>query len=394
MLQEAKGLTVKRSHLYELVASALGARSYAALMSYGLLCPLPSTPLLRRYGEIEINRTVSRATDLGIRDEDTETIAAQVCGALQEKKIGLVPLDDILTALWTGSTALYEKEIHVDAVEDMDDSVWGHASHESDVKPLKIDNPWVTDGLRAAAQRGDANAHLALALLADLSQREDEDWEEDDGNDLDGRYWYDRRKSGATLVGVEIEWADAYEARVSNSMLDQQQDKVVRQHLERSAALGQHEALLLLAEKYGDQRFFDLTNPKVRADPLWVADLAETLGRYECAPSWVTLAAEQGSTQAMRHLIEQHDRNDPLKCWTWFYLAELHGTDLSKDNYRAIDEQGNDYDDDVGGNLFVDGEAGVLLPISDESVRIQARVGALDLFGRNSRPKVEATKGN
>ena len=82
----------------------------------------------------------------------------------------------------------------------------------------------------------------------------------------------------------------------------------------------------------------------------------------------------------MRDLIEQQDRADALKCWTWFYLAQLHGTDLTQDNYRAIHDNGDEYDDDVGGNMFVDGLGGVILPVANEAVRIQAQAIAQDLF--------------
>ena len=69
--------------------------------------------------------------------------------------------------------------------------------------------------------------------------------------------------------------------------------------------MGQHDALLLIADKYDDDRFVDLVDPVVRADPRWIASVAERVGRYECAPGWLTLAAEQGSIGAMRDLVEQ-----------------------------------------------------------------------------------------
>lgn len=382
-LEKTSGLQVKRSHVYELAASALGAGTYAALMSDGLLCPLPSAPLIRRYAQLDPRRTVSRATDLGYSNADALSIATQVCTALHEQQLGLVPVENILIVLLKGFDELYEEEARDDdAFDDLDDEAWEERLNRPDPAPLRLDNPWVIDGLQAAAARGDGRAHLAMALVTDLGLQEDDDSEESKG--LDGRYWYERRQNGHTLIGVEEEWADAYEEGTHTYESRSGQKMSVRQHLEKAAELGQHDALLLMAQKYGDDRFFDVANPNVRADPLWIANLADSVGRYEWAPAWITLAAEQGNIIAMRDLIEQHDRADPLKCWTWFYLAQLHGTDLTKDNYRAIHDNGNAYDDDVGGPMFANGEDGVILPAASEAVRIQAQAIAQDLFERRT----------
>lgn len=389
-LEKATGLQLKRSHVYELVASALGTGSYAALMSQGLLCPLPSAPLIRRYGQLHPERTASRATDLGYTNADALYIATQVCQALHEQHLGLVPMETILTVLLEDGDELYEEEARDDDdLDDLDDA-WEEHLDQPD-PALRLNTPWVTDGLRAAAARGDGRAHLAMALLIDLGLQEDDDSEE--SKRLDGRYWYERRQNGHTLIGVEEEWADAYEEGTHTYESRSGQKMSVRQHLEKAAELGQHDALLLMAQKYGDDRFFDLANPNVRADPLWIADLADSVGRYERVPAWVNLAAEQGNIIAMRDLIEQHDRADPLKCWTWFYLAQLHGTDLTKDNYRAFHDNGDAYDDDVGGPMFADGEDGVILPEANEAVRIQAQAIAQDLFERRAPAMVEARSG-
>lgn len=376
-LKKATGLHFKRSHVYELVAAALGAGSYAALMSQGLLCPLPSAPLIRRYAQLDLGRTVSRAADLGYSTAVAASIAIQVCTALHEKKLGLIPIQSILTVLLEGSAELYEEVPYDnDALDDLDDAAWEERLNRPDPAPLGLDNSWVIDGLRAAAARGDGRAHLAMALLSDLDLKNNDDVEKSES--LDGRFWYERRQNGHTLIGVEEEWADAYASLSWRKMS-------VRQHLEKAAELGQHDALLLMAQKYGDDRFFDLVNPNVRADPLWIANLADSVGRYESAPAWVNSAAEQGNIIAMRDLIEQQDRADPLKCWIWFYLAQLHGTDLTQNNYRAIHDNGDEYDDDVGGPMFVDGQEGVILPVANEAVRIQAQTIAQDLFKRRAR---------
>ena len=118
-----------------------------------------------------------------------------------------------------------------------------------------------------------------------------------------GLYWYERQQKGERLTGVELEWAQAYADRIQRRDLAKRDLTLrlgsAREHFNVAAELGQHDALLLLADRYGDDRFFDLENPQVRADPLWIADLADRVGRYEWAPAWITLAAENGNIRAM-----------------------------------------------------------------------------------------------
>ena len=82
----------------------------------------------------------------------------------------------------------------------------------------------------------------------------------------------------------------------------------------------------------------------------------------------------------MRQLIEEFDHGDLVRCWTWLYLAEMLGSDLTKDDYHAINEDGSPYDDDVGGPIFADGRDGVRLePISADQ-QATARQNAAEMF--------------
>ena len=67
------------------------------------------------------------------------------------------------------------------------------------------------------------------------------------------------------------------------------------------------------------------------------------------------------------------------------YLSRLVGTDLSKDAYYAINEDGSEYDDDVGGPAYAAGRGGVDLdPLSAEQ-DAAARQVAQGLFERIQR---------
>ena len=154
------------------------------------------------------------------------------------------------------------------------------------------------------------------------------------------------------MTGVEKEWAEAYEARLT-------QAGKYAHHLREAGRLGDQRALLDLAERFDDPSFFEQPSRDVGADPAAIAAVAERMGRAADAKHWLTVAAENGDTDAMLQLIEEHDQGDLLRCWTWVYLSQLVGTDLTQDAHYAINEDGSDYDDDVGGPAYVAGRDGV-----------------------------------
>lgn len=98
------------------------------------------------------------------------------------------------------------------------------------------------------------------------------------------------------------------------------------------------------------------------------------------AEGGITYAVLADVDKQVRELIEGYDRLNLQQCWTWFYLAELLGTDLAKDEYRAINEDGSSYDDDVGGPAYVSGRGGVELEPIDSEQGAAARRAATALY--------------
>lgn len=396
----ADSANVKRSHVYELMAAALGLSSNAALKAHGLLCPLPSQPLLTHYGALHPGPCTARAEALGMARERCRSLAEALCADMAAQALGLVPWEDILAALLSGNRELYRETPRDDAYYealyaalDDDPDAW-----PEDPEPLRLDSPFVCQALQKAAEQGEGRAHLAQGILIERGvcvdaghQGEDDDDDDDEVMDAlpdsrAGLYWYERQQKGEALTGVELEWAEGYAERVQRRAAASRERAArrssARDHFNAAAALGQHDALLLLADRFGDDRFFDLQAPQVRADPSWIAELAQRVGRYEWTPAWLAFAAERGDMRAMRELMESWHANEPLKVWTWFHYAKLLGTDLTQGDYRAIHEDGASYDDDVGGTMFVDGMDGVELPTVDESVRQEALRTAQSLFAR------------
>jgi len=175
------------------------------------------------------------------------------------------------------------------------------------------------------------------------------------------------------LTGVEKEWADAHAQQLKTQEL-------YERHLREAARLGCAEALLEMAERFDDPAFFDCTERSVAEDSAKVAEIAERLGRRYDAKQWFTIAADGGDTEAMRRLIEAYCRDDPEQKWMWVYLARLLGTDLMRDDYYAINEDGTPYENDVGGPAFVDGRDGVKLDPLDAERDAAARTAAEQCF--------------
>jgi len=67
------------------------------------------------------------------------------------------------------------------------------------------------------------------------------------------------------------------------------------------------------------------------------------------------------------------------------HLSRLVGTDLSKDDHYAINEDGSEYDDDVGGSAYAAGRDGVNLESLSAEQDATAKDAARDLFDRIQR---------
>lgn len=187
-------------------------------------------------------------------------------------------------------------------------------------------------------------------------------------------------QSGRELSGVEKEFALTYQRQLSS-------DNKFHYHLREAARLGCDLALLDLAEKFGDHAFFEGDHRDVDANPMRVAEIAGELGRSDEHRYWLAVAADAGNIGAMRELIESYEKEDILRCWTWVYLSQLLGEDLTQDRYVAIHDDGSDYDDDVGGTVNVVGDDGINLPPLEADQVHLAKTNAETLFNRINMTK-------
>lgn len=320
--QKLKNVTtppIKQTHLYELFAAGFGFNSYASLKSVALLTVLDE-PI-----SIDHSMIKHRANALGY----TEFPSENLIGIIEQEALGAIPFTELARSLNEGATL-------------------SHADLE-----------------QLAGAKTNAWAHYCLALHYLDNQEEDEQ--------LGSEYWYQQMQLGHKLSGVEKEWALAYKAQLNNS-------SKYEFHLRKAASLGCDLALLDLADKFNDASVFDNNHQFTSVNPMRVADMAEKLGRHQEQHHWLTVAAKAGNIEAMRELIEGFDCNDFIRCWTWVYLSRLLDHDLTKDNHIGIHEDGSDYDDDIGGQMYVGGTEGVELePLVEEQDQI-AKLAAKSLF--------------
>jgi hypothetical protein len=352
-LESITGCSFKRAHIYELLASSFGFKSYAALCSDYVFIQRENDRSIPAQHQSILQK---RVVELGYDPMATDVAASAFLTFVSEQHIDVVGVADLVDELSDDDIFL--------------DEFW--TSPDSGEYP-----PILLESLEAKASKGDHLAHYALALLF---QADDEDGSQKPGSE----YWYSQEQQGRALTGVEKEWADAHARHLEES-------EKHAFHLREAGRLGNSSALLELAALFHDTSYFDAAIAcGITDEPISVAELAESLGREEDAEHWLTVAAKSGDTDAMRRLIDDFERGDVERSWMWFYLAEMIGTDLTKSHLQAFHEGGNHageaYDDDVGGPLYVAGDEGAELKPLDEEGKHEARKRADVIFCRIQQP--------
>jgi hypothetical protein len=364
-LQARTGSSFKRAHIYELLAGSFGFNSYAALSSEAVFTRRqPDTDHPSRHSSAIRQRCV----ELGYDPATADVVSSEFPALIAERQIDVIRFSDLVAQLRGGSSFPHEHSEWKEGGDQADDGseemlapTWFGPEGES-FPPILL------DGLEAAASRGNPLAHYALALIHAPNEDEDD-------QAVGSSYWHSQALQGRVLTGIEKEWADAHARQLADA------NKYVF-HLREAARLGSDHALLDLADRFDDPSFFMVPHGAAHHDPVNVAEIAERLGRIGDARHWLAIAAEAGDTDAMHRLIEEFDHENLQQCWTWLYLAQLAGTDLTQSKQYAINEDGSPYDDDVGGAAYVAGQDGVELTALDAEQNAAARHAAEELFKR------------
>ena len=368
-LNSATGQQFKQSHVYELLAACNGFKSSASLNSHHVFATLDDEP------EISSERLLllhQRLIDLGYADV-AEAAGSAILHFVSLHRFAAVPLSFVLASVRSGDIGeRYLDDYYDDPDDDGDDGFEvAHSRKELWLDEDRLD--LLFDGLDAAAGRGNALAHYALALIYGRGGILDEH-DPSPGDD----YWLKQWELGKELKGVELEWAQA-------GLADRERISKSDFHLEQAALLGFDEAVVDLAEKTGDQallsRVFALSS---FSEPMRIADLAAQCGQSAMSKHWCIQAARQGALQAMRHLIDHIDSENIFQGWVWVFLSEMLGRDLRNSSMRAYHDGGmyadQEYDDDQGGPLYVAGDEGVELEPISSAEEAEAKRQAAELF--------------
>ena len=337
-LQARKITSISRSQVHELLAASLGYACHAAFQHDATWC---NTPLASAGIQPSKEHTQARCLELGLT-HDESIRATNVLAEFQlDHGYAAVRYDALVAA--------------VDIFDE--DPSWQQWVHAEIMGPGRHDvgfyferQPVLLQGLEAAAARGVVAAHFAIAKLlegeADMYPAEEE------------RFKKHFRRAGKWVTPfvsfAEVE-ADPLRA-----------EEKYRHHLFEAARCGDVRALIESAERFSNPALLDHA-PSPAIDPMSMVQLASEHEDGEKLRIWLTAAASEGNIDAMRELIL--DPDEPLEqAWVWMYLSRLLGHDLGEDHYDLVHENGDRYDDDIGGPGHVVGDDGIKLePLSDDA---------------------------
>lgn len=371
-LNSSTGQQFRQSHVYELLAACFGFKSSASLNAEHVFATLDAEPDISTECLLLLNQ---RLIELGYASV-ADVAGSAILHLVRLHRFAAVSLSFVLASVRGGDIG----KRYLDAYDyDHDDS-----DDEFDFVANSRKEPWLDedkldlllDGLDAAASRGNALAHYTLALMYGRYGVLGDDDNPSAGDD----YWLKQWQLGKELKGVELEWAQA-------ALADRERILKSDFHLEQAALLGCADAMVDLAEETGNQallnQVFALSSFN---EPMRISDLAAECGQPAVSKYWCIEAAKQGDLHAMRHLIDDIDSGNIVQGWVWIFLSELLGRDLRRSSMRTYHDGGmyadEEYDDDQGGPLYVDGYEGVKLEPISEAEGVEAKKLAAELFSK------------
>lgn len=351
---QARGVTdLKRSHVHELLAAAVGYATHAAFQCDATWC---DEPFNRAGIEPDLGAIRARCRDLSLPAEQGEQVVEGLPLFLRDAGHAPVRFAALIAAFEgdEDDPDLHEHEWVLALIEPRHTALGRYFEHQRVLR----------EHLEAAAQRGVSAAHLAIAKLLEPEAMLFGDEAERMRRQI---------KREGTWMSPFVSFADVE----ANELLVYDKH---RHHLLAAARGGDIRALMETAELYGDPGVLERA-PSDDMDPMSMAEIAAEHGDSEKLRYWLTVAAEEGDTGAMRELILKHA--EPAKqAWVWMHLSRLLEDDLGTDRYEAINEDGSPYDDDIGGPAYVGGDEGIYLNPLPSDADAAAMQRARQLFSQ------------
>lgn len=331
------------THVHELLAACFGYKSKAALHSSCVFVVMSEPMTISTEHALVLRR---RLVELGYKSVD-ERAGAALLQTVEMHRLGVIEVDAILSVFDPLRDEDTEWEAESWDAEDLSDDsnqAWAAGEHGLDLSSMGL----LISELEDVARKNHLKAHQALVFIYRSMMHEVGSGSE---------HWYSALLQGASLTGVQLEWAHAY----GQSQLFAQREAY---HLQEAARLGCSHCRLEL----------------VHAAALEAEEKMDFEGAKRCYLDAATL----GDTQAMRVLIHNYDSENVFQNWVWIHLSRLLGDDLRQSSLRAYHDgglyHGQEYDDDQGGPLYVAGDEGVELPDMSADKQLEASRIAEEMF--------------
>ncbi|WP_429055343.1 hypothetical protein [Aeromonas jandaei] len=294
-LKDVLGISLKRSHIYEMIAAAYGYTTYASLQADAILLSHTKWQVA-----LDVSAIEARAIILGI--SIPELVAQKLATSLVQA--GIISLrvkeilrnrlnDDYITQLYIKSNQIPPNSTTASRFSSSD-----HYAGElmNMFKQNEFNSPLVHQGL------------VQLSAFADRNASSFPQYE------LHQEFYKLAGEFNDTDVG----------GLVDN---DRERYSLWLQHLKKSAMRFDIEAIELLSTYRLDVSLY-MNELKDYTYHENVAVKCEDAGYMQHAYYWWIRAALQGSINAMHKLISNYEKEDLYRCWIWVLLAECIGYDL------------------------------------------------------------------
>lgn len=381
-LQARAGCDLRRSHVHELIAAAFGYRSWAAFLSESLLADagIGAPPAGGATASV-----VGRALQLQYAQAAAGAMALALLDFTSERGLGAVRRAALADLLRPAPRYIDDDGQEDDDLEDADEGSREVAPVSVPAHEQLLGSALLLSSLEQVAA-SDPEGHHLLAALHRCARP--------------NPYLYEESLKGRALTSIERGWADEY-------LRLQPQYRKYELHLRAAALGGVRAAALEYGTVFENPEFFALAE-RLRGD-VDAMRMAEVAATPESRARWLRTAAEQGSRSALEQLADQGDpwaeervaawgdvswlrsaagramdRGDALRAWTWQYLALARGVDLTASTMAAYHDGGQQdgqfYDSDFSGPMYVDGDEGLALPVLGDAAHREAKAKAQELF--------------
>lgn len=385
-LQARAGCDIRHSHVHELLAAAFGYRTWAALTSDALLADQGVGQAPEASARPQI---AGRALQLQYGQTEALAMAGALAEFIADKQMGLVRWATLapLLPMTTLSGAPGEDEEDGDTDEDLD--AWDDEPRPSENATTLPREQFLASGLLLESLEHAAtkspHAHQVLASLFRCSRP--------------NPYLYEESLKGRQLTASERGWVEQY-------LLLAPRYVRYEAHLQAAAEAGVRAAALEYGTVFERPEFIALAERlDGDVDP---EQMARVVSSPEARAGWLRQAAEAGSRRALEDLADLGNpwaqermaphasmhwlrdaaeralaEGDPARAWIWQYVALARGKDLTQSTLAARHDGGSNdgefYDSDFGGPLYVDGDEGLALPEleHDQHREAQARAQAI-----------------